>query len=212
MKPIRSIFSSLSLTVLLVACGGGGNSIAECAAELYPKPETSEYILPYNIGSEFIISQGNCTQRGHSISAFGDLRYTYDFAMPVGTEVLAARGGEVISIVNSFANGNLIGNEANFITIQHSDSTIAQYVHLANKSEFVAVGQFVFQGTPIGLSGDSGVTSAPKLHFELIENPLDSCIVNSNITNCQSIPLTFSNIENQDIPLIEGQSYIAEQF
>ena len=75
------------------------------------------------------------------------MRFAWDFALPEGTAVLAARGGTV-----ALANGSwrpdhcgavsaadqsgritsaLIGNEANFVEIDHGDGTSALYLHLS---------------------------------------------------------------------------------
>ena len=162
-----------------------------CFVEDYPDAESSLYSLPFQPGSSFTVVRGNCAQFGHNQNEFGNLSYTYDFAMPVGSEVLAVRSGIVVKVVDQFSNGNLTPNEANYIAIDHRDGTVAQYVHLANASIPFAEGAIVNQGDLIALSGDTGVTSAPKLHLEVIDSPLTECVVNADTANCNSVPLTF---------------------
>ncbi len=220
-------FISIILFIYCLAisgCGGGssandinGTPVANtfsnsCIIEDYPDAATSTYILPYPVDEQFNVVKGNCAQFGHNIGEFGDLRYTYDFAMPLGTEILAARAGVVVSIVESFTDGNATPLEANYVSIQHEDGTFAQYVHIAENSVPLTIGQNVAQGMVIALSGDSGVTSAPKLHFEVINSPFEGCVPTEEIGDCQSIPVTFKNADPQTGALIEDQIYNALPF
>ena len=115
------------------------------------------------------------------------MRYSWDFALPEGTEVLAARAGTV-----ALMNGNwrpdhcggltasdtanvvspFIGNEANFVEIDHGDGTAALYLHLSEVSPTIArkakTGEPVDQGEVLGLSGRTGFTQCvPHLHFQV---------------------------------------------
>lgn len=55
--------------------------------------------------------------------------------------------------------------KANCVRILHQDGTIATYAHLAHGGVFVYPGQHVAEGTEIGLSGNTGFSSGPHLHF-----------------------------------------------
>lgn len=92
-----------------------------------------------------------------------------DFALPEGTLVLAAREGTVMQIQDGFrGNGQdreRDGARANFIRVLHSDGSMALYGHLQAGGMRVRRGQAVGAGQPIGLSGNSGYSSAPHLHF-----------------------------------------------
>ncbi|KAG1252036.1 hypothetical protein G6F68_011979 [Rhizopus microsporus] len=57
------------------------------------------------------------------------------------------------------------GARANFIRVLHSDGSMALYGHLQAGGMRVRRGQAVQAGQPIGLSGNSGYSSAPHLHF-----------------------------------------------
>ncbi|MDV3437731.1 M23 family metallopeptidase [Stenotrophomonas sp. C2852] len=96
-------------------------------------------------------------------------RDAVDFALPEGTLVLAAREGTVMQIQDGF-RGNGQDRErdagrANFIRVLHSDGSMALYGHLQAGGMRVRRGQAVGAGQPIGLSGNSGYSSAPHLHF-----------------------------------------------
>lgn len=100
-------------------------------------------------------------------------RYAIDVSMPVGTPVLAARAGRVVDMRMSSTEG---GNSprfrprANYIKIEHDDGTLTVYVHLKGNSQRVQVGDAVKQGEVIALSGNTGYTTGPHLHFALLTN------------------------------------------
>ena len=54
--------------------------------------------------------------------------------------------------------------------IVHDDGTMALYAHLREGGVLVRVGQRVEKGQQIGLSGNTGFTSGPHLHFALQVN------------------------------------------
>lgn len=86
-----------------------------------------------------------------------------DFAVSSGTQVFAAHGGTVVK-----AGGNGAGDGAaygNAIVIKHGSRTYSQYAHLSRVD--VKVGQVVKTGQRIGLSGNTGNSSGPHLHFEI---------------------------------------------
>ena len=61
------------------------------------------------------------------------------------------------------------GNDADgyglYVDISHGDGYRTRYAHLSSID--VQVGETVGQGQVIGVSGDSGVSSGPHLHFEI---------------------------------------------
>ncbi|MER7928575.1 MULTISPECIES: M23 family metallopeptidase [unclassified Streptomyces] len=86
-----------------------------------------------------------------------------DFAVPSGTSVLAAHGGTVVK-----AGGNGAGDGpayGNAIVIKHGNGTYSQYAHLSRID--VKVGQVVRTGQHIALSGSTGNSTGPHLHFEI---------------------------------------------
>lgn len=85
-----------------------------------------------------------------------------DFPVPTGTQVQAVTNGTVIKS----GWGGPYGNE---VVVRHADGHHSQYAHLAQIS--VAVGQDVSPGTPIGLSGSTGNSTGPHLHFEVRTTP-----------------------------------------
>ncbi|MFJ1972274.1 M23 family metallopeptidase [Streptomyces sp. NPDC087903] len=90
-----------------------------------------------------------------------------DFAVPSGTNVMAAHGGTVVK-----AGGNGAGDGpayGNAIVIKHGNGTYSQYAHLSRID--VRVGQIVATGQHIARSGNTGNSSGPHLHFEIRTTP-----------------------------------------
>ncbi|MFE2643448.1 M23 family metallopeptidase [Streptomyces nigra] len=86
-----------------------------------------------------------------------------DFAVPTGTQVVAAHGGTVVK-----AGGNGAGDGpayGNAIVIKHGNGTYSQYAHLSRVE--VKIGQVVKTGQEIAKSGNTGNSSGPHLHFEI---------------------------------------------
>ncbi|MEU9736986.1 M23 family metallopeptidase [Streptomyces sp. NPDC048002] len=86
-----------------------------------------------------------------------------DFAVATGTQVYAAHGGTVVK-----AGGNGAGDGpayGNAIVIKHGNGTYSQYAHLSKIQ--VKAGQVVKTGQRIALSGNTGNSSGPHLHFEI---------------------------------------------
>ncbi|MEU0738546.1 M23 family metallopeptidase [Streptomyces sp. NPDC006134] len=90
-----------------------------------------------------------------------------DFAVPIGTNVMAAHGGTVVKAgPNGAGDGPAYGNA---IVIKHGNGTYSQYAHLSRID--VKVGQVVSTGQHIARSGNTGNSSGPHLHFEIRTTP-----------------------------------------
>jgi murein DD-endopeptidase MepM/ murein hydrolase activator NlpD len=124
------------------------------------------YLLPYSPDERHVLIQGYFGKFSHYAGSGNE--YAYDWAMPVGTTVCAAREGVVVGVrQDSDAGGPypVFFNCANYVVIRHSDGSYAEYLHLKNGGVRVALGATVQAGQPIGLSGATGFTSQPHLHF-----------------------------------------------
>ena len=94
--------------------------------------------------------------------------YAFDFSHPIGGIVRAARGGEVVFVSNIAGNTNVdktVPGYGTAVLIRHVDNTVAAYNHLKFQSLKVVMHQRVLQGQALGLSGNTGHSSAPHLHF-----------------------------------------------
>ncbi|SDK41764.1 M23 family metallopeptidase [Streptomyces indicus] len=90
-----------------------------------------------------------------------------DFAVPVGTPVDSVHAGTVVKAgPNGAGDGPAYGNA---IVIKHDNGKYSQYAHLSKIQ--VRVGQKVNTGQQIALSGNTGNSSGPHLHFEIRTTP-----------------------------------------
>lgn len=113
---------------------------------------------------------------GHHSHADAENRHAVDFAVPVGTPVLAARDGVVMQTEARFGDAapgedpQELAARANFVRILHDDGTMALYAHLQPAGVLVQRGQRVRRGALIGRSGNTGRSTAPHLHFVVQAN------------------------------------------
>lgn len=123
--------------------------------------DSTVYRLPYREGEAYPVLQGYGGLSSHD----GDNFYSVDWAMPVGTPVLAARAGVVVA-----ARGDSVRKGEgwdNHVIVRHDDGTYAWYLHLQPGGVDVAAGQRVAAGDRLGRSGDTGYSSEPHLHFQV---------------------------------------------
>jgi len=93
-----------------------------------------------------------------------------DFAVREDSKVFAAAAGEIIFVKDDSAEG---GDDEkyedftfyNHIVIKHDNGEYTEYGHLKNKSALKKVGDKVVGGEAIALSGNTGYSSEPHLHF-----------------------------------------------
>ncbi|MEU2259267.1 M23 family metallopeptidase [Streptomyces sp. NPDC019645] len=109
-----------------------------------------------------------------------------DFAVPVGTPVKAASGGVVVKAgPNGGGDGSAYGNA---IVIKHGNGKYSQYAHLSKIN--VHVGQSVNAGKLIALSGNTGNSSGPHLHFEIRTTPNYGSALNpANFLRAQGVTI-----------------------
>ncbi len=81
-----------------------------------------------------------------------------DFAMPQGTPVLAVGDGEVVTAKRS-------GGAGYYVAIRHGRTYTTRYMHL--RKLLVKDGQKVKRGDRIALSGNTGRSTGPHLHYEV---------------------------------------------
>ncbi|MFE9393119.1 M23 family metallopeptidase [Streptomyces sp. NPDC006784] len=126
------------------------------AAREAERAKLNAYVLPVE-GS--YVSTGY--QQGGGMWSSGS-HTGIDFHAEMNTPVHSVAAGEVVEAGNGGAYGNNI-------VIKHKDGTYTQYGHL--NSIGVSVGQQVTSGQQIGLSGSTGNSSGPHLHFEARTGP-----------------------------------------
>jgi murein DD-endopeptidase MepM/ murein hydrolase activator NlpD len=158
------------------------------------------YHLPYAPGEAYPVSQGFHGKYSHT----GGDCYSIDFKMPEGTHVLAARDGMVVGVKDDSDVGG--GDkkyewDANYILIKHSDGTLGHYVHLQKGGVRVKIGQMVKVGDWIGLSGTTGYSTGPHLHFAVFKAQSGK--------ERQTLPIKYHTAPLLADVLLEGHSYKA---
>lgn len=194
------------------------------------------YLLPWAGGQTHRVLQGPLVvdALGGCASGCGshrdaDGQHAWDFDLPEGTPVLAARGGTVGLAVGSWrpthcgglspvenqppgyvVNQNL-GNQANLVRIDHGDGTSALYLHLSEVAPEIQAkaksGEAVAQGEVLGLSGRTGLTGCvPHLHFQVEKTVRADWYT-------ESLPITFTDpdvlAQDGDGVPAEGGSYVS---
>ncbi len=195
-----------------------------CWLSEYTSAEESKYVLPYPVGKEYVIGQGNCGMFTHQPASImkggsvGDIQFAYDFSMPIGDEIVAVADGVVINVDELWDDKTNDVTKQNFIAIEHDDGRVSAYVHLTSFGSFVEIGDKVEQGQIIGKSGQSGYALDPHLHFSIFEKDYKDCNIraieypkDSILHGCKTVPVTFKNAEPLDTPPIEGRTYKAVQ-
>jgi murein DD-endopeptidase MepM/ murein hydrolase activator NlpD len=91
---------------------------------------------------------------------WGRMHRGIDVANNIGTPILAARSGQVVSA------GWDDGGYGYLVEIRHGDGTLTRYAH--NSRILVRPGELVGQGKVISLMGSTGRSTGPHLHFEII--------------------------------------------
>jgi len=134
------------------------------------RPQDVPYQLPFD-AARIQVSQA---PRGRFSHTDAENRDAIDFALPEGTPVLAARAGTVMQVQAGF-QGNGQDREhdlgrANLVRVLHEDGSMAVYAHLKHNGALVRQGQRVQAGQRIGLSGNTGFSAAPHLHFAVQVN------------------------------------------
>jgi murein DD-endopeptidase MepM/ murein hydrolase activator NlpD len=158
------------------------------------------YRLPYADGMSYRVLQGFGSRFSHR----GVEQYAVDFKMSVGTPVHAARGGVVARVVESNNKGcweDGCGKYANFIVVMHDDGTTGEYYHLQQDGALVDVGERVVEGQKIGLSGNTGHTALPHLHFAVYRATKGA--------RSQSIPINFMSADGVVYQPRRGHHYLA---
>jgi murein DD-endopeptidase MepM/ murein hydrolase activator NlpD len=94
--------------------------------------------------------------RRHPITGINQMHNGVDYSALTGTPVYAVAEGKVIKSTYSESAGN-------YIAIKHKDSYSSYYLHLSKRS--VGEGAYVKARQVIGLSGNTGTSTGPHLHF-----------------------------------------------
>ncbi|MGR5146134.1 murein DD-endopeptidase MepM [Photobacterium alginatilyticum] len=124
------------------------------------------------LAKRYRISSSFNPRRKHPVTGRISPHNGTDFATPVGTPVLAAGDGVVVKARKHPLAGN-------YVVIKHGREYMTRYLHLHRL--LVKVGDKVTMGQRIALSGNTGRSTGPHLHYELIKK--------NRAVNAMKVPL-----------------------
>lgn len=159
------------------------------------RPEGA-YRAPFALANNYPVTQAFPEVATHTTR---DSQYAVDVAMPIGTDIFAARGGVVFDTAASNFRGGLDpvrdGPSANVVRVMHDDGTYAIYAHLNTNSIRVRPGDRVQRGQYIADSGNTGFSSGPHLHFAVVRNAG---------MRIESVPVTFVGANSDSVVPASG--------
>jgi murein DD-endopeptidase MepM/ murein hydrolase activator NlpD len=139
-------------------------SIRDLKAGKFKEDSSYIYRLPFQNRKKVFLIQAYESKMSHR----GEI--ALDFKIKRGTKICAARDGVVIATRNDADKGGLKQeylSEANYISVQHADGSVAHYWHLQKNGVSVNKGDSVKAGQHLGYSGNTGFSAFPHLHFEV---------------------------------------------
>jgi murein DD-endopeptidase MepM/ murein hydrolase activator NlpD len=182
---------TIAALFLIAGCGGksptqSGTDLPGCHNPVFADAAASPYCLPFAPGAVYTVTQSYCAPPPGSHQG----RFAYDFDLPMGTEVLAARAGEVVELREHWSDQDTQGGHENVVILRHSDATLSLYIHMRQDGVLVEMGDYVPQGGLLGWSGSSG-TFSPHIHFQVCLRG-GQC---STGTNEITLPVNFRNTD-----------------
>lgn len=149
------------------------------------------YSLPFPQDRQFRVSQAFNGEFSHNEPSN---KYAVDISMPEGTQILAARAGTIMDVVENFVIGGEDSakylDKANLVRILHDDGTMAVYAHLQMETVIVAPGRKVKVGEQIGRSGNTGFSRGAHLHFAVQRNEEGTLVSESFQFQGATAPIT----------------------
>lgn len=118
--------------------------------------------VPLSLGSDVGVSSGYGLRSDPFTGALA--RHDgLDFTAPIGTPILAAADGVVTRVGHDTNYGNVV-------EITHTEGFVTRYAHLSRA--WVVVGQEVKRGDHVADVGNTGRSTGPHLHYEVLRNGL----------------------------------------
>lgn len=157
----------LCLLIALPTIGGAQSdepSIQDLKAGRFSEDRSYIYTLPFEHRKKVFLIQAYESKMSHR----GER--ALDFKIKKRTRICAARSGVVVAARGDSKKGGLKPenlSDGNYISIRHDDGSVAHYWHLDYNGLKVATGDSVVTGQWIGLSGNTGYSAFPHLHFEV---------------------------------------------
>lgn len=200
---IDTIKSSEQDNLKVALCQKGYSIDGTCSIACIPPSGNEDFSLIYptystNLSDVYGRKRLFRDQTGKEVS---DIHTGLDFGVPTGTEVHASAAGQIVAIGDNPATGYGL-----YVKIKHDNGFATVYGH--NSRVLVSLGAYVAQGDVIALSGSTGLSTAPHVHFELRKNETceyDGSIAANNLGTCSMDPTPYFSA------VVEGaQSSVAQ--
>lgn len=164
------------------------------------------YTMP--IRDQWVVFWGGTNEFNNYHYVYESQRYAFDLLMmhdsktykdnpkrnesydAFGKDVIAPADGMVLEVVNNI-HDNIPGEmdesqpAGNYVVLQHVNKEYSLLAHFKNHSIVVKEGDSVKQGDLIGYCGNTGNSSEPHIHFQVMDSP--------DYINCKSIRIRFNN-------------------
>ncbi|MBR2895434.1 MAG: peptidoglycan DD-metalloendopeptidase family protein, partial [Oscillospiraceae bacterium] len=132
---------------------------AELAAQMNWSASVGGYIWPVTASRRITSNYGG---RDTGIKGASTNHKGVDIGgVGYNSKIVAAKAGIVVTSAYSSSYGN-------YVVISHGAGNTTLYAHMSSRS--VKEGDRVNQGQVIGVSGSTGISSGPHLHYEIVEN------------------------------------------
>lgn len=161
-----TFFIALILISIDATCQLSDQTIRDLKTETIKEDTSYVYWLPYKTSDRHLFVQGANSKFSHKAEL------AFDFKMKKGSSICAVRDGEVIAVKEDSNLGGLKDaylDDGNHIIIRHDDGSLAYYWHLQQNGVLINMGDHVKKGQEIGLSGNTGYSAFPHLHFQLVD-------------------------------------------
>lgn len=119
--------------------------------------------------------------RRHPVLGYSRMHRGTDFAAPIGTPILAAGDGTIV-------RAGPFSSFGNYVRIRHANGYETAYAHMSRFARGMRAGTRVRQGQVIGYVGNTGRSTGPHLHYEVLRrgqqvNPMSLRVANGrNLT------------------------------
>jgi murein DD-endopeptidase len=144
----------------------------------------------YPFEGSYRMSSGFNPRRVHPVTGRVSPHRGTDWAMPIGTPIIAPADGRVEKVGNHPVAGR-------YIVVRHDNGYRTRYLHLSRA--IVSRGDRVSMGERIALSGNTGRSTGPHLHYEVI--------VNNNAVDAMKVDLPESkSLEGQRLMAFQRQA------
>ena len=171
------------------------------------------YRYPWKGGVSHTVGQGNNNPPPGSHN--GSQSWAFDFNLPAGTEIRAARAGTVEWLQENLTktyNPNLaigpgnqpfpagsLQNWGNAVRLRHAGGFTSWYFHIQTNGVLVNVGDEVRQGQAIAISGNTGRSSGAHLHFQVQADSTDwgQSVAHTFGANCEQ-PMTGASVTSDN--------------